>query len=48
MLGKLIEKRMSYRLQVHSIASNLIHLSQLGGIKQHSTIDAEIFLTYFI
>lgn len=48
MLGKLIEKTISYRLQVHSIASSFIHPSQLGGIKQHSTINAGIFLTHLI
>ena len=48
MLGKLIKKVISNRLQVHSIASNFIHLNQLGGIKQHSTIDTDIFLTHLI
>jgi len=47
-LGKLIKKMISYRLQVYSITSNFIYTSQLGGIKQHSTIDAGIFLTHLI
>jgi len=33
MLGKLIEKVISKRLQVHTIGSNFVHLSQLEGIK---------------
>ena len=47
-LGKLIEKAISSRLQIHTIASNFIHPSQLEGIKQCSTMDARIFLTYLI
>ena len=47
-LGKLIKKTISYRLQVYSITSDFIYPSQLGGIKQCSTIDAEIFLTHLI
>ena len=48
MLGKLIEKLISNRLQFHSIVSNFIHLSQLGGIKQCLTTDTSIFLTHLI
>jgi len=48
MLGKLIEKVISSRLQVHSIVSNLIHPSQLGDIKQHLTMNTSIFLTHVI
>jgi len=33
MLGKLIEKVISNRLQVYSITSNFIYSNQLGGIK---------------
>jgi len=47
-LGKLIEKAISSRLQIHTIASNFIHPSQLEGIKQCLTMDARIFLTYLI
>ena len=48
MIGKLIEKVISNRLQVHSIASNFIYPNQLEGIEQHSTTDAGIFLTHVI
>jgi len=48
MLGKLIEKAISNRFQVYFITTNFIHLSQLGGIKQYSTIDTSIFLTHLI
>ena len=48
MIGKLIEKVISNRLQVHSIASNFIYPNQLEGIEQHSTTDAGIFLTHLI
>jgi len=42
MLGKLIEKGISNRLQVYSITSNFIYPNQLEDIKQHSIIDASI------
>jgi len=32
-VGKLIKKVISNKIQVHSIASNFIHLNQMGGIK---------------
>ena len=48
MLGKLIEKVISNRLQVHFIALNFIYLNQLGSIKQYLTINAGIFLTHLI
>ena len=47
-LGKLIEKFISNRLQFHVITNNLIHQSQLGGLKFKSMTDAGITLTYFI
>ena len=47
-VGKLIKKVISNRIQVYSIALNFIYLTQMDGIKQQSTIDAGIFLTYFI
>ena len=47
-LGKLIEKVISKRLQVHIIISNFIHLCQLGDIKQHLTIYIKVFITYLI
>ena len=47
-LGKLIEKVISKRLQVHSISSNFVHLNQLGGLKQYSTTDTGLYLIHFI
>ena len=47
-LGKLIKKAIRKRLQVHTITSNFVHLSQLGGIKQWLTIYAGTFLTYLV
>ena len=48
MLGKLIEKAISGRLQVYSIALDFIHLNQLKDIQQCSTTDTGIYLTYLI
>jgi len=48
MIGKLIEKVISKRLQFQLISNNFIHLSQLGGLKQCSTTNAGIVLTHFI
>jgi len=48
MLEKLIEKVMSNRIQVYSIAFNFLHPNQLGSIKQHLTTDAGLFLTHLI
>ena len=48
MLGKLIEKVISDRLQFHVISNNFIHQSQLGGLKFKSTSNAGIALTHFI
>jgi len=48
MLGKLIEKVISNRLQVHSIALNFIYSNQLADIKQCSMTNASIFLTQLI
>jgi len=47
-LGKLNDKAISERLQIHSITSNFIHPNQSGGIKQYSTLDASLYLTYLI
>ena len=46
--GKLIEKVIGKRLQFQSISKNVIHLCQLGGLKQCSTMDVGIVLTYII
>jgi len=48
MLGKLIKKVISDRLQFHVISNNFIYQSQLGGLKFKSTTDAGIVLTHFI
>ena len=48
MLGKLIEKVIGERLQFQLISKNFIHPYQLGGLKQHSTMDVEVILTHFI
>lgn len=47
-LGKLINKIISERLQVQFISSNFIYFNQLGELKQCSTTDAELYLTYLI
>lgn len=47
-LDKLIKKVIGDRLQNQSIASKFIYLNQLGKLKQCSTTDVGIFLTYFI
>jgi len=48
MLGKLIEKDIGERLQFQLILKDFIHLYQLDSLKQHSTTDVEVVLTYFI
>ena len=45
---KLIKKVISKRIQVQSIANNLIHPNQLGGLKHCSTMDISLYLTYLI
>ena len=45
-IGKLIEKTISDRLQLHSIALKFIHINQIEDIKQQSTMDTSIFLTH--
>ena len=47
-LEKLIEKAISERLQIHFIVSNYIYPNQLGGIKQHSTSNTDLYLTHLI
>jgi len=47
-IGKLIEKVISNRIEVHTISSNFLHPNQLGGIWQCSTMDAGVYLTYII
>jgi len=47
-LGKLIEKVISDRLQFHAISNNFIHQCQLGSLKFKATLDTGITLTHFI
>ena len=47
-VGKLIEKTISNRLQFHMTANGFLDPNQLGGIRQRSTIDAGMYLTYLI
>ena len=48
MLGKFIKKVISERLQTQSIFFNFIHSNQLEWLKQYTTTDASLFLTYLI
>ena len=47
-LGKLIKKVISDRIQFHVVANNFIHHSQLSSLKFKSMTDAGITLTHFI
>ena len=47
-LGKLIKKVIGKHLQFHLIVNDFIYLCQLGDLKQRSTLDVGIALTYFI
>jgi len=47
-LSKLIEKVIGKKLQFQAISKNIIHPCQLGGLKQCSTTDAGVALTYLI
>ena len=47
-IGKLIEKVIGERMQFVTISNNFIHPCQLGGLKQRSTSDTGVMLTYFI
>jgi len=47
-LGKLIEKVISERLQFQSISNNFIYPCQLGRLKQQSTMNIGVILTYLI
>jgi len=47
-LGKLIEKVITERLQFTVASNDFIHLSQLGGLKFKSTMDAGVALTHII
>ena len=47
-IGKLFEKVIGEHLQFHTISNSFIHSYQLSGLKQRSTNNADIALTYFI
>jgi len=47
-MGKLIEKVIGERLQFNTVSNNFIHLSQLGGLKFKSMVDAGIALMHAI
>jgi len=46
--GKLVKKVISNRPQFHMSATSFLDPNQLGGIRQRSTTDAGIYLTYLI
>jgi len=48
MLGKLVKKFISDRLQFYMISNNFIYQSQLGSLKFKSTSNANITLIHFI
>ncbi|KAJ2926390.1 hypothetical protein H1R20_g10713, partial [Candolleomyces eurysporus] len=47
-LGKLIEKMISNRFQHDMIKCDLVDPNQMGGVRQHSTEDAGLFLTHLV
>ena len=47
-LGKLIEKVISKRLQIHSITSNFVYPNQLKGLRYPFTLNMELYLAYLI
>jgi len=47
-IGKLIEKVISNCLQFYMILNGFLDPNQLGGIRQRSTTDTGIYLTYLI
>ena len=47
-VGKLIEKVISERLQFQTASNNFIHPSQLGGLKFKSMLDTGVALTHII
>jgi hypothetical protein len=47
-LGKLIEKMLSCRLQFDGVAHGAFEPNQFGGIAQHSTEDAGVYLTHLV
>jgi len=47
-LEKLIEKVIAERLQFTVVNNNFIYLSQLGGLKFKSTMDARVALIHIV
>jgi len=47
-LGKLVEKVIAERLQFIVVSNNFVYLSQLGGLKFKSTVDAGVALTHIM
>ncbi|PPQ94125.1 hypothetical protein CVT25_007934, partial [Psilocybe cyanescens] len=47
-VGKLIEKMLSNRIQFDSIASDVFHPNQIGGIHQQFTENAGLILTHMV
>jgi hypothetical protein len=47
-LGKLVEKMLAHRLQFDRVAHNAFEPNQFGGVAQHSTEDAGIYLTHLV
>jgi hypothetical protein len=47
-LGKLVKKMLAHRLQFDGIAHNAFEPNQFGGIAQHSTEDAGIYLMHLV
>jgi hypothetical protein len=47
-LGKLVEKMLSWRLQFDGVAHGAFEPNQFGGIAQHSTEDADVYLTHLV
>jgi Reverse transcriptase (RNA-dependent DNA polymerase) len=47
-LGKLFKKLLPHRLQFDGVAHGAFHPMQFGGITQHSTEDAGIYLTHLV
>jgi ribonuclease HI len=47
-LGKLLTKIIANRLQFDSIANNLLHEGQFGGVQKHATDDVGVLLMDFI
>src|SRR5262249_5351095 len=47
-LGKLFEKMISNRMQYEAIKYGVLHPNQFGGVRQHSTEDAGVYLTHIV